>query len=80
MTTIAKAETVKKERRTVPVKRYGVLAEFLWYVDREKTKLTNTEAFAVYERNRAYIDETRMDNGERRFFRKLKRVHGGGVI
>lgn len=67
-------------QRTVQVNQYTVLAEFLWYVDREAVELTEAEAFAVYERNRNYIDMERMNNREREFFERVKKIHGGGII
>lgn len=66
-------------QRTVQVNQYAVLAEFLWYVDREAVELTEAEAFAVYERNRNYIDMERMNNREREFFERVKKIHGGGI-
>jgi hypothetical protein len=55
------------------------LALLLWNRDLARP-LSASDAFAIYERNWRFVDQTRLTNRETQFIRDLTNAFGNGVL
>lgn len=60
------------------VRDYPQLALLCW--NRGGDLISDTDAFALYERNWRFVDTARLTERESALIRKLARTHGGGIL